>query len=86
MTDDMAQAAEARARARAMLARAAERRAAAPAPDPTPEPEPEPQQQDGGLHDLLRDTAAYLGDRPSRDAEAMMLYARVMAMLGGAAE
>lgn len=34
------------------------------------------------LHELLRDLAAYLGDRPSRDADAMLLYSRVMAMLG----
>lgn len=35
-----------------------------------------------GLHDLLRDMAAYLGDRPNRDHDAMALYGRVMRMLG----
>ena len=34
------------------------------------------------LSALLRDVAAYLGDRPQRDAEAMALYGRVMSMLG----
>jgi|GEM_PF-4370834 len=39
-----------------------------------------------GLHDLLRDMAAYLGDRPNRDHEAMALYGRVMRMLGEGGE
>lgn len=37
---------------------------------------------DDELHGLLRDLAAYLGDRPQKDADAMALYRRVMAMLG----
>jgi len=41
-----------------------------------------PLAQIGDLHDLLRDMAAYLGDRPNRDHDAMALYGRVMRMLG----
>lgn len=88
MTDeDLTQAGEARERARVLLAQAAERRiGAVPVPQAQPEPTPGPLERIGGLHDLLRDTAAYLGDRPQKDAEAMGLYGRVMAMLGSEGE
>jgi hypothetical protein len=39
-----------------------------------------------GLHALLSDLAAYLGDRPNRDHDAMALYGRVMRMLGEGGE
>lgn len=82
MTDgDLTGAAEARERARRLLAKAAGRRAAEPERAPAPETAA-PLERIGGLHDLLRAMAAYLGDRPQRDAEAMALYERVMAMLG----
>jgi hypothetical protein len=38
------------------------------------------------LHTLLCALAAYLGDRPNRDADAMALYGRVMRMLGEGGE
>lgn len=84
MTDDLNDATEARERARRLLAKAAGRRAAAPE---TPAPQTAaPLERIGGLHDLLRDLAAYLGDRPNRDHDAMGLYARVMRMLGEGGE
>lgn len=96
MTDgDLTGASEARGRARALLERAAGRRAAAAEqPEQEAAPDPTPLELIGeassglgaGLHDLLRDMAAYLGDRPQRDAEAMGLYQRVMRMLGDRTE
>jgi hypothetical protein len=102
MTDeDLTGAGEARARARALLERAARRRLDEPPDDLRPEavaavnrvlaeraaaPSLGPGEPGRYLHDLLRDLAAYLGDRPQRDAEAMGLYERVMRMLGTGAE
>lgn len=89
--DDLTGASEARERARRLLAKAAERRAgaaslpAAPAAErgnPALSPLSASLERIGGLHDLLRDTAAYLGDRPQKDRDAMGLYERVMRMLG----
>jgi hypothetical protein len=86
--DDLTGASEARERARRLLTKAAQRRAAEPTsePEPAAEAAPGPLERIGGLHDLLRDTAAYLGDRPSKDAEANALYGRVMRVLGEGGE
>jgi hypothetical protein len=88
MTDeDLTGAEQARARARTLLAKAAERRAGAVALPAAPAAEQgTPLERIGGLHDLLRDVAAYLGDRPQRDRDAMGLYGRVMRMLGTGVE
>jgi hypothetical protein len=87
--DDLTGAGEARERARRLLAKAAERRAAPQTRTLEQQIELEGARDRlqttaavSGLHDLLRDLAAYLGDRPQRDAEAMGLYERVMRMLG----
>lgn len=86
MTDeDLTGSSEARERARRLLAKAAQRRASASPTAPAPETAA-PLERLSGLHDLLRDTAAYLGDRPQKDHDAMALYGRVMRMLGDRAE